>query len=210
MVAGIEITDTDSLEAASDLMDDDGGWLDFLADDATDADDEPDPTPPAAPSAVVTTIACVECRATGTVRHSTGFGLADWVEEACSWCHGTGQRPACPSCKGVPTIGGQPCWYCQNSGVDHLADIPAAQPATTDRTEHLRRIGQTGGMTTLMRHGRTFYRTIGKAGYAATVARHGEQYTRDLLRAKGWQPRTPDLLSDLKAGRQLADLDRAA
>ena len=111
----------------------------------------------------------------------------------------------------VPRTGasGRPCWYCGGSGED---PDPAEVPATpvTDRIEHLRRIGQTGGMTTCLRYGSNHFRTLGKAGYAATVKAHGAQYARDLLRAKGWSPRKPDLLTDLRAGRQLADLDRAA
>jgi len=40
--------------------------------------------------------------------------------------------------------------------------------------------------------------------------RYGLPFARDLLRARGWQPRRPDLLSDLRAGRALAALAEAA
>jgi hypothetical protein len=173
--------------------------------------DDPEPPTPAAPvAAVLATIPCTECRATGTVRHSTGFGLSDWIEEACGWCKGTGTRAACPSCRGVPTLSGPPCWYCQESGVDHLAGETSPATVTHDRTAHLRRIGQTGGLTTYARYGSTHMRAIGRAGYAATVAAHGQAYARDILRGKGWTPRKPDLLSDLRAGRALAALAAAA
>ena len=46
-------------------------------------------------------------------------------------------------------------------------------------------------------------------GALGEVAAHGGPYVQDILRAKGWFPRTPDLLSDLKAGRELAALAAA-
>jgi hypothetical protein len=104
---------------------------------------------------------------------------------------------------------GRPCWYCGGCGEEPYPDITPTMPVN-DRVEHLRRIGQTGGMTTYSRYGSGFYRTIGKAGYQAAVAKHGEPYVKGILAAKGWQPRKPDLLADLKTGRQLAELDRIA
>ena len=117
----------------------------------------------------------------------------------------------CPTCKGYGVYPKYPnvCWYCGGSGEDRFAEPVAAAPVN-DRAEHLRRIGQIGGMTTLDRYGRGFYRTIGKAGYAAAVAKHGEPYVKGILAAKGWQPRRTDVLSDLRAGRQLAGLADAA
>ncbi len=54
-------------------------------------------------------------------------------------------------------------------------------------------------------------RAIGTAGARVTIARHGVAYFRGIVTAKGWTGRrAPDLLSDLRAGRALADLDRAA
>ena len=117
----------------------------------------------------------------------------------CPCCHGYGVYPTYPSV----------CWYCNGTGEDHLAE-PVAPAPVSDRVEHLRRIGQTGGMTTFDRYGSNHMRAIGKAGYAATVANHGEAYAAALLASKGWTPRRPDLLSDLRAGRALAALDRAA
>jgi hypothetical protein len=47
-------------------------------------------------------------------------------------------------------------------------------------------------------------------GYAATAARDGLPFAIALLASKRWTRRIPDLLSDLAAGRALADLDRVA
>jgi len=84
-------------------------------------------------------------------------------------------------------------------------------PVAFDRAAHCERIGQTDGLTTFERYGTNHYRAIGKTGYRVAVARHGVGYVAGILAAKGWTaPRKPDLLSDLAAGRALADLDRAA
>jgi hypothetical protein len=44
-----------------------------------------------------------------------------------------------------------------------------------------------------------------------TIERHGGDVWRGQVDAKGWQaPRQVSVLDDLRAGRALADLDRAA
>jgi len=54
-------------------------------------------------------------------------------------------------------------------------------------------------------------RVIGQTGARVTIARHGYAYWRGLMDGKGWQaPRQASFLDDLRAGRMLADLDRAA
>jgi hypothetical protein len=223
--AGIEITDTDSLMAAADLIEDaeawitcpecdgareitdyspDAGWINIEcpccqrwgAVRDTDPDDfDPEPPAPAAPAV----LPCRECAGSGTRRYSVGFGLSDWIEEACSWCAGSGRQPApapaCPACAGT--------------GTDHLAGD--ASPAPFDRVARCGGSGQTGGLATVARYGVAHMRAIGTAGARVTIARHGLDYWRGLVSAKGWSaPRKPDLLSDLAAGRALADLDRAA
>jgi hypothetical protein len=47
-------------------------------------------------------LVCRECRGTGTVRHPTGWGLADWIEESCRWCKGTGAAERYPIGREVP------------------------------------------------------------------------------------------------------------
>jgi hypothetical protein len=54
-------------------------------------------------------------------------------------------------------------------------------------------------------------RVIGQTGAKVTIERHGYEFWRGLMDAKGWQaPRQVGFLGDLRAGRALADLDRAA
>jgi hypothetical protein len=51
----------------------------------------------------------------------------------------------------------------------------------------------------------------GQAGARVTIARHGYEFWRGLMDAKGRQaPRQVGVLDGLRAGRALADLDRAA
>ena len=90
---------------------------------------------------------------------------------------------------------------CNGSGTD---EAPAPNPV--DRTEHMRRIGQTGGYATFARHGSRHMSIIGKTGFTITAARHGREYALALVKGKGWEPKPrPDLLADLRAGRELAD-----
>jgi hypothetical protein len=142
---------------------------------------DPEPPTPAAPALVP----CRECGG-GTVRYSTGFGLADWIEEPCRWCEGTG----------------------------HHADAGEATPPAAlpfDRAAHCRRIASYGGMATLHKHGRRHFATIGSAGARVTIERHGYDYWRGLVDAKGWTPpRQVTFLDDLRAGRALAALAAAA
>ena len=91
--------------------------------------------------------------------------------------------------------------------------LPPQQPvpAQFDRVAHVQRIGQTGGLTTVERYGAAQMRAIGKAGNAAAVKANGVAYVNGVLKVKRWDgPRRPEVLTDLAAGRVLADLDRAA
>lgn len=82
----------------------------------------------------------------------------------------------------------------------------AAETKKFDRAAHCRRIGQTGGMVTVERHGRGWMRAIGKAGAKVTIERHGVAYFNGLVSAKGWNGRrTPDIGVDLAAARILAE-----
>jgi hypothetical protein len=232
VIAGINVTDTDSLTAASDMLDEideitcpecggrrsitdyspDAGWVNIVCPACLgigsvpagdpDADGyDPEPPTPAAPA-----LALVPC----------GGGLGNSVEEACRWCAGTGiQSAACPACQGTGVCPRYPdgaCWMCSGAGTDHRAgEQSPATPVPFDRAQQCRRIGQTGGLATYQRHGSAHMRAIGKAGYRAAVANHGVAHVAGILAAKGWHgPRQPDLLADLRAGRLLADLDRAA
>src|SRR5262249_13512755 len=99
-VQGIAIDDTDSLDAASDIVhfaEDYGNYLPPRANNpppetATnpaashgDAPDAPPPTPPPPPPGSP----CGECTAPGPRRLWTGGRLADWIEVECGACHGT-------------------------------------------------------------------------------------------------------------------------
>jgi hypothetical protein len=200
-VAGVFVDDPDSLDAAADLLESYGNWLAARADEYADeqgwtmddwdedgfhpcpaaADDpEPEPPSPAAPALRL---------------------VAQPTETPCIGCKGYGVVPMVPR----TAHSGRPCWMCDGSGA---LGVPASTVA--DRTEHLRRIGQTGGLTTYALHGTNHFRRIGRLGYAVTVARHGQPYATALLARKGWTPRKPDLLSDLRAGRELADVANAA
>lgn len=75
-----------------------------------------------------------------------------------------------------------------------------------DRAAHCRRIAGSGGAATVAKHGHHWMRAIGKADYAATAKAHGRHRAAAIVAGKGWQPRQPDLLSDLAAGRELARL----
>jgi DnaJ-class molecular chaperone len=243
--AGIEITDTDSLVAAADLIEDVETWgtceecrgsrsivdyspgLGYIEIECPACDGQgsvldlgddfdPEPPTPAAPAV----LSCRECAGSGTRRYSVGFGLSDWVEESCTWCAGTGAQaaplPVCPACTGTgeathAAFLGVACWYCNGSGADGFATVPPAASIPFDRAEHCRRIGSYGGVATATTHGTHHMRVIGQTGARMTIARHGLDYWRGIVAAKGWtEARRPDLLSDLAAGRALADLDRAA
>jgi hypothetical protein len=144
---------------------------------------------------VIPLFRCPTCRDTGrTVKPSTLFA-------------GKTVTGFCPDCTPHFDFAAGRFVHC---GGDVGEATPPAAPVPFDRAAHCRRIGQTGGLTTYERYGAVHYRTIGKAGYAATVAAHGQPYATALLAGKGWQRRKPDLLTDLAAGRALADLDRAA
>ena len=81
------------------------------------------------------------------------------------------------------------------------------RPRPFDRVEHCRRIGAHGGAATVARHGTQHMATIGKAGARSTIERHGVAFFRGIVAAKGWTgPRRPELVTDLAAGRWLADL----
>jgi hypothetical protein len=200
MPFGMIVDDVDSLEAYADALERNGifeSYGNYCARMAAERDAElgidpdaysecddfdPEPPTPAAPAIIlpVPSAPCTLCR---------GFGCVAMVPRTES--------------------SGRPCWLCGGTGEDpYPAEAPA--PPVNDRTERMRRLGQSGGMTTFLRYGSNHYRVIGKAGYAATVKAHGAEYARSLLLAKGWQPRKPDLLSDLAAGRLLAELDAAA
>lgn len=67
------------------------------------------------------------------------------------------------------------------------------------------------GVATVTAHGTHHMRVIGQTGARVTIERYGYDFWRGLMAAKGWQaPRQVNFLDDLRAGRMLADLDRAA
>jgi hypothetical protein len=80
-----------------------------------------------------------------------------------------------------------------------------------DRAAHCQAIAAGGGARTVALYGHQHMRTIGKAGARATIDRHGLATFKGIVKAKGWTgPRRPALLADLAAGRDPADLNRAA
>jgi hypothetical protein len=85
------------------------------------------------------------------------------------------------------------------------------EPVPFDRAAHCRRIASYGGAATVTTHGAHHMRIIGQTGARVTIARHGYDFWRGLMDAKRWAaPREVSFLDDLRAGRVLADLDRAA
>jgi hypothetical protein len=182
-----------------------------------DADDW-DPEPPSPAASAVLPDRCRECNGTGTKRYWVGGRLTDWIEERCRRCDGTGKAlPACCCCQGTgmsphPDHAGRKCWLCDGTGRDPEAG--EATPPTTvpfDRVAHCRRIASYGGMATLATHGYHHFRIIGQTGARVTTERHGYDFWRGIITAKGWTaPRQVCFLDDLRAGRELAALDRIA
>ena len=81
-------------------------------------------------------------------------------------------------------------------------DTQTELPLALDRAAHCRRIGASGVVVTVAKHGRWHMAAIGTAGARVTIERHGVGYWRGLVNAKGWTaPRPPVLLADLAAGR---------
>jgi hypothetical protein len=234
-IAGINITDTDSLIAAADILDDaetwiacpgcggrrsitdyspDAGWINVecpccegtgsILDVEPDGDDwEPEPPTPAAPAlaVVIPLYRCATCRDTGR------------VVEPSAWFVGKTVEGFCPDCIPHYDFTARPFVNCGAPGQPTGEATPPTNPGPIpfDRVAHCRRIGQTGGLTTVERYGVAHMRTIGTAGARVTIARHGLNYWCGIVAAKGWDgTRRPDLLSDLAAGRVLADLGRAA
>lgn len=80
MERGFVMTDADAAQAAADraaqtaamlAQADVDAWIEGIAADSAIVD-------------------CTECQGSGVVRFSTGWSLGDWIEEACTWCAGTG------------------------------------------------------------------------------------------------------------------------
>ncbi len=232
VIASINVTDADSLDAAADIVEDVErwiicpecagrksitdhspglgwiniecpcceGWGTVLDTDLDDFDPElPSPAPPAL-ATVVPLFRCAACRDTGRVAKPSTLFPGRTVEGFCPACvpHYDFARRGFVNCGGVTEREGE------------AAPPPTPAPRRFDRHGHCQRIGQAGGLRTLERQGRAHFVAIGKAGYAAVKA-HGVGYVNGLLKAKRWDGRRrPDLMSDMAAGRVLADLDRAA
>jgi hypothetical protein len=148
---------------------------------------------------VVPLFRCDACRDTGRVAKPSAFFAGKMVAGFC---------PAC-----TPHFDFATRRFANCGAAAPGEATPPAAPARVpfDRAAHCQRIGQTGGLRTVERYGVAHMRAIGTAGARVTIARHGVAYWRGLVAAKGWTaPREPDLLSDLTAGRALADLARAA
>ena len=104
-----------------------------------------------------------------------------------------------------------------------MPDFPRIDPDATDTTAeaaaltgfdigtHCRKIASYGGGATVTTHGTHHMRVIGQTGARVTIERHGYDFWRGLMDAKGCTaPRQVSFVDDLRAGRMLADLDRAA
>jgi len=222
---GITVDDADSLDAAADLRESYGDYCARMADElaaeaAIDADDldgdDPDDPSPVTPAAIPGT-PCQECDATGVKRYWTGGRLTDWVDTVCTACDGTGTTPVpCPCCHGArlsphSDFLDKPCWYCDGTGHDTTGEATPPAVVPFDRAAHCRRIAGYGGLATLATHGYHHFRVIGQIGARVTIARHGYDVWRGIATAKGWQaPRQVSFLDDLRAGRELAALDRIA
>jgi hypothetical protein len=227
--AGIEIDDTGSLMAAADLIDNaetwvtcpecggareitdyspDAGWIAIACPccegwgsvrDIDPDDWDPEPPAPAAPAlaVVVPLFRCDTCRDTGCVAKPSAWFAGKTIEGFCPDC-----TPHYDFASGRFV----------NCGADAAGEAtPTAAASGFDRAAHCRRIASYGGVATVTTHGTHHMRVIWQTGARVTIERHGYAFWRGLMDARGWQaPRQVSFLDDLRAGRMLADLDRAA
>jgi hypothetical protein len=204
--------------------------------DDFDGDDPDDPSPivrAAAPGSP-----CHLCDATGTRRIWTGGRLADWIEIECGACNGTGITPVptsrCQTCRDTGRIVKPSAWFAGKTIDGFCPDCtphfdftarqfrncggsadPAGEqspaPVPFDHAAHCRKIASYGGLATYRTHGSHHMRVIGQTGVRVTIERYGYDYWRGIMDAKGWQrPRQVCFLDDLRAGRELAALERLA
>ena len=166
--------------------------------DGDDWDSEP-PAPAAPAPALVISYRCAICRDTGR------------VVKPSAWFAGRSMLGFCPDCTPHYDFATRRFVNCGGTGDRAGEEPPLPAAARFDRATHCQRIGRTGGLEIVERHGRAHLVAIGKAGHAAAVAAHGVAHGNGLPKAKRWADlRRPDPVADLAAGRALADLDRAA
>jgi hypothetical protein len=78
-------------------------------------------------------------------------------------------------------------------------------------TAQYRPIARYGGVAKVTTHVTHLMRVIGQTGARLTIERHSFDFWPGLMDAKEWRaPRQVSIFVDLCAGRNLADLDRAA
>ena len=226
VIAGINVTDTDSLDAAADLIEDAETWS--ICEECRGTRSITDYSP----GLGYINIECPACDGEGSVL-DCGDDCDDWDPEPptpaapavavviplfrCNTCRDTGRtvKPStlfagttvegfCPDC--TPHFDFDARRFV-NCGGDAGEATPSAAPVAFDRAAHCRRIASYGGVATVTTHGTHHMRAIGQTGARVTIERHGYAFWRGLMDAKGWQaPRQVSFLDDLRAGRMLADL----
>jgi hypothetical protein len=141
---------------------------------------------------------CATCHDTGRVTKPSAFFRGKTIEGFCPDCipHYDFARREFPNCG---TANGE------------ASASPTPEPIPFDRAAHCRKIASYGGMATLTTHGVHHFCVIGQTGAKVTIERHGYAFWRGIVAGKGLTAsRKPHLLSNLAAGRALADLRRAA
>lgn len=236
MVMGISVIDTDSLDAAADLLDDtEEVEIRTVCTECGGAREITDYSP----SHGYINVECPCCEGWGTVvdwEAMESLAAEDDDPEPptpaapalaviiplfqCETCRDTGRviKPSnwfagktiegfCPDCTPHFDFAARQFVNCGRA----LAGEATPPAAPFDRAAHCRRIGQTGGLTTYQRCGRHHMAAIGTAGAKVTIERHGHAYWLGLVTAKGYTARRdPDVLADLTAARELVELKRAA
>src|SRR5215217_1358166 len=228
VIAGINVTDTDSLDAAADIIEEAETWitceecrgtrsitdyspgLGYIEIECPACDGEgsvldlgddwdPEPPSPAAPAlaVVVPLFRCPTCRDTGRTSKPSALFAGRTVAGFCPGC--------------TPHFDFDAGRFVNCGGDTAGEATPPAAPVPFDRAAHCQRIAGYGGVATVTTHGTHHMRVIGQTGARVTIERHGYTYWRGLMDAKGWQaPRQVNFLDGRRAGRMLADLDRAA
>jgi len=230
VIVGINVIDADSLDAASDLLDEIENWIDCPeCDGARSITDY-------SPSHGYIDIECPCCEGNGMIVECNDDSDPEPPTPAapalavivpfvrCATCRDTGRtvKPStlfagktiegfCPDCRPHYDFAVSRFVNCGGNHAGEVTPPPTPAPVRFDRAAHCRRIGSLGGAATVAKHGRWHMPAIGTAGARVTIARHGHDYWRGLMTAKRATPRrAPDLLADLAAGRDLAALKRAA
>jgi hypothetical protein len=200
-VAGIEITDIDSLMAAADILEDAETWI--TCPDCGGARSITDYSPDAG----WINIECPCCEGNGSILAVVGplFRCATCrdtgrIVKPSAWFAGKTVEGFCPDC--TPHFDFASGRFVNCGGDAEEVSSPASPaPVPFDRAAHCRRIASYGGVATVRTHGTHYMRVIRQTGACVTIARHGYDFWRGLMTAKRWTAlRQVSFLDDLRAG----------